>query len=83
MVCYFHHVIGRKVISTLDQTRKDARKMRESIKSINKEFESAKDKTFGLMKKLTHRATVLEKLKAKVSILNVKVKGNYRHRVFL
>ena len=66
-MCYL-----RKVISTLDQTRKDARKMREHIKNISKEFDEAKDKTAELMKKLTHKATILEKLKAKVLLMKKK-----------
>jgi dynein heavy chain len=58
----------RKVLLTLDQTRKDVRKMKESIKGVSKEFEEAKEKTSTLMSTLTQRATVLEKLKAKVGI---------------
>ena len=61
-------VISRKVIATLDQTRKDARKMKENIKGVSKEFEEAKEKTSTLMTTLTQRATTLEKLKAKVGI---------------
>lgn len=64
ILIFFCHF--RKVIATLDQTRKDAKKMRENIKNINKDFETAKENTAGLMRKLTHKATVLEKLKAKV-----------------
>ena len=54
------------MIATLDQTRKDARKMRANIKNISKEYDDAKEKTANLMHKLTKRATILEKLKAKV-----------------
>lgn len=64
---FFPH---RKVIATLDQTRKDARKMRANIKNISKEYDDAKEKTANLMHKLTKRATILEKLKAKVWFQN-------------
>ena len=42
--------------------------MKENIKGVSKEFEDAKEKTASLMSTLTHRATVVEKLKAKVGI---------------
>lgn len=56
----------RRVLSTLDQTRKDAKTMKQSIKSITAKFETAKGKTVDLMELLTAKATLLEKLKAKV-----------------
>ncbi len=58
----------RRVIATLDQTRKDGKKMKGSIKSLSKDSELAKEKTTNLLGQLTGRATVLEKLKAKVGI---------------
>ena len=54
------------MIAALDQTRKDAKKMRESIRSRTAEFEEARRKAADLMKTLTQRATSLEKLKARV-----------------
>ena len=60
--------VARKVIATLDQTRKDARKMRESIRSRTSEFEGARERAANLMNTLTHKATSLEKLKARVGM---------------
>ena len=54
------------MIAALDQTRKDAKKMRESIRSRTAEFEEARRKAADLMKTLTQRATSPEKLKARV-----------------
>jgi len=56
------------VIATLDQTRKDASHMKQSIRKINQKFDEAKEKTADLMQKLTAKATVLEKLKARIGM---------------
>ncbi|OWF37572.1 Dynein heavy chain 5, axonemal [Mizuhopecten yessoensis] len=58
----------KKVISTMDQTRTDAKVMKKAIKSIMGKFDDAKKNTADLMHKLTHKATNLEKLKAKVGL---------------
>ena len=59
-------ILSRKVISTLERTRKDAKSMKESIHKIQGEYVEARNQTAGLMKTLTKRSTVLEKLKARV-----------------
>merc|ERR550532_726387 len=56
----------RRVIATMDKTRKDAKAMKQSIKNITAKFELAKKNTADLLLKLTAKATVLEKLKAKI-----------------
>ena len=53
------------MLATLDMTRKDAKNMKEQIKNITNKFERSKEKTAGLLVKLTNKATVLEKLKAR------------------
>ena len=58
----------RKVLATLDQSRTDAKNMRQSIKDIHKKFEEAKVMTAGLLTRLTSKATLLEKLKAQVGM---------------
>ena len=55
---------------TLEQTKSDSRGMKESIKTINQKFEEAKIKTADLLVELTAKATLLEKLKAKVGVAN-------------
>ena len=57
----------RKVLATLDQTRKDAKNMRQQIKDINVKYETATNNTADLLNQLTAKATVLEKLRAKVT----------------
>ena len=42
--------------------------MKQSIRKIIQQFEEAKEKTAGLMHKLTAKATVLEKLKARIGM---------------
>ena len=44
--------------------------MKESIKTINQKFEEARVKTADLLVQLTAKATLLEKLKAKVGVAN-------------
>ncbi|XP_035829673.1 dynein heavy chain 5, axonemal isoform X2 [Aplysia californica] len=58
----------KKVITTLDKTRADAKVMKKGIKTITGKFEDAKKNTAELLHKLTARATMLEKLKAKVGL---------------
>lgn len=60
--------IYRKVIATLDQTRSDAKVMKKAIKTIVGKFDDAKKNTANLLLLLTNKATVLEKLKAKVGL---------------
>ncbi|OPL21670.1 LOW QUALITY PROTEIN: hypothetical protein AM593_02226, partial [Mytilus galloprovincialis] len=57
-----------KVLSTLDQTRSDAKVMRKAIKTISGKFQDATKKTEDLLYKLTAKATALEKLKAKIGL---------------
>ena len=59
---------NRKVLDTLDVTRADAETMRSDIQMRTHEYEDACAKTRNLMKQLTHKATILEKLKAKVGM---------------
>ncbi|XP_053397319.1 dynein axonemal heavy chain 5-like isoform X6 [Mercenaria mercenaria] len=58
----------KKVLATLDQTRNDAKVMKKAIKNTTGKFEDAKVRTEDLLEKLTHKATILEKLKAKVGL---------------
>ncbi|KAK6187606.1 hypothetical protein SNE40_005595 [Patella caerulea] len=58
----------KKVLATLDQTRVDSKIMKKAIKSTNVKFEEAKKNTANLLHQLTLKATVLEKLKAKVGL---------------
>ena len=58
----------RKVLATLDKTRVDAKIMKKGIKTITGKYEDAQKKTSDLLRKLTSRATALEKLKAKVGL---------------
>ncbi|XP_059166583.1 dynein axonemal heavy chain 8-like [Physella acuta] len=58
----------KKVITTLDKTRVDAKVMKKAIKTLNQKFEGAQKSTSELLKKLTLKATTLEKLKAKVGL---------------
>ncbi|XP_060567478.1 dynein axonemal heavy chain 5-like [Ruditapes philippinarum] len=58
----------KKVLATLDQTRSDAKVMKKAIKNTTGKFEDAKVRTEELLEKLTHKATILEKLKAKVGL---------------
>ncbi|KAL4232681.1 hypothetical protein ACF0H5_007369 [Mactra antiquata] len=58
----------KKVLATLDQTRNDAKVMKKAIKNTNGKFEDAKIRTEELLVKLTNKATILEKLKAKVGL---------------
>ncbi|XP_052089132.1 uncharacterized protein LOC127725852 isoform X10 [Mytilus californianus] len=58
----------KKVLSTLDQTRSDAKVMRKAIKTISGKFQDATKKTEDLLYKLTVKATALEKLKAKIGL---------------
>jgi len=58
----------RKVLATLDQTRSDAKVMKKAIKNTTGKFEDAKVRTEQLLVRLSNRATVLEKLKAKVGL---------------
>ena len=64
--CYLTLLNFRKVLATLDQTRTDSRIMKENIRNIREKYEDSKKKTASLLTQLTLRATVLEKLKAKV-----------------
>ena len=52
----------------MDQTSKDARTMKDSIRTITQKFDVAKENTAGLLSKLTVQATALEKLKAKIGM---------------
>lgn len=56
------------MITTLDKTRVDAKVMKKAIKTLNQKFEGAQKSTSDLLKKLTLKATTLEKLKAKVGL---------------
>lgn len=56
------------MLATLDQTRSDAKVMKKAIKNTTGKFEDAKIRTEDLLEKLTHKATILEKLKAKVGL---------------
>lgn len=58
----------RKVLTTLDKTRADAKVMKKAIKTITGNFEEACSRTADLLQRLTNKATVLEKLKAKVGL---------------
>ncbi|GFN75495.1 dynein beta chain, ciliary [Plakobranchus ocellatus] len=58
----------KKVLATLDKTRVDAKIMKKGIKTITGKYEDAQKKTAELLRKLTSRATALEKLKAKVGL---------------
>ncbi|XP_067674368.1 uncharacterized protein [Haliotis asinina] len=58
----------KKLLSTLDQTRSDAKKMKKAIKTKTSQFEEAKKVTADLLNQLTYKATTLEKLKAKVGL---------------
>ena len=60
----------RKVITTLDQTRTDAKAMKKAIKNLTDKFEESKKKTATLLYQLSQKATVLEKLKAKIGLSN-------------
>ena len=55
-------------MATLDQTRNDAKVMKKAIKNTNSKFDSAKVRTEQLLNKLTNKATILEKLKAKCGL---------------
>ena len=55
-------------MGTMDQTRKDASNMKQSIKKINKKYDEARIKTAKLLSQLTGRATILEKLKARIGM---------------
>ena len=55
-------------METLDVTRADAESMRGEIQMRTHEYDDACVKTKQLMKELTHKATILEKLKAKVGM---------------
>ncbi|KAK6987321.1 dynein heavy chain 5 axonemal, partial [Biomphalaria glabrata] len=58
----------KKVISTLDKTRLDAKVMKKGIKTLNEKFEGAQTNTAELLNKLTAKVTALEKLKAKIGL---------------
>ncbi|XP_025098007.1 LOW QUALITY PROTEIN: dynein gamma chain, flagellar outer arm-like [Pomacea canaliculata] len=58
----------KKVLTTLDKTRADAKVMKKAIKTITGNFEEAAARTADLLQRLTNKATVLEKLKAKVGL---------------
>ncbi|XP_052807484.1 dynein axonemal heavy chain 5-like isoform X7 [Mya arenaria] len=58
----------KKVLATLDQTRNDAKVMKKAIKNTTGKFEEAKVRTEELLIQLSHKATILEKLKAKVGL---------------
>lgn len=55
-------------MSTLDQTRDDAQKMRQDIRTITSKFENAREKTGHLLSDLTLKATALEKLRAQLGM---------------
>lgn len=55
-------------MTTLDQTRLDAKAMRKAIKTTTERYEGAKRATAELLQQLILKATVLEKLKAKVGL---------------
>ncbi|CAH1799095.1 unnamed protein product [Owenia fusiformis] len=55
-----------KVISTLDQTREDANVMKKHMREVKVKFENSCVKVTGLLDELTGKATLLEKLKARV-----------------
>ncbi|KAI8520697.1 hypothetical protein Bbelb_004510 [Branchiostoma belcheri] len=56
----------KKALSTLSQTREDAKLMEEKIKVVQADYEEAQKKTAGLLRQLTGKATTLEKLKAQL-----------------
>lgn len=55
-----------KALVTLDQTRKDVKKTKAEIKQVSQKYEAAKQETNELLNNLIKRATLLEKIKAKV-----------------
>lgn len=55
-------------MATLDQTRKDAKTMKQSIRTTTSKFEAAKENTAKLLADLTQKATTLEKLKASLGM---------------
>ena len=65
---YFVTFPNRKVLATLEQTRTDAKVMKKAIKNTTGKFEESKTRTEELLAKLTAKATILEKLKAKVGL---------------
>ena len=46
------------MLATLDLTRKEAKTMKENIKTTHNNYEAAKEKTANLLQELTARATV-------------------------
>lgn len=57
-----------RALATLDQTRKDAIVIKDVITETRQNLEVATVKSADLLKVLTHKATLLEKLKAKLGI---------------
>ncbi|XP_023932047.1 dynein heavy chain 5, axonemal-like isoform X1 [Lingula anatina] len=58
----------KRVLYTLDITREDGKIMKEAIKNIKEKYENAKIRTSNLLRSLTLKATVLEKLKARIGM---------------
>jgi len=58
----------RKVLSALDTTRSDCEKMKDEHKDVMVKYYNVVDETSTILKKLTHKATTLEKLKAKIGL---------------
>ncbi|KAF6026452.1 hypothetical protein EB796_015243 [Bugula neritina] len=56
----------KKVLSALDTTRSDCEKMKDEHKDVMVKYYNVVDETSTILKKLTHKATTLEKLKAKI-----------------
>lgn len=71
-VCWVHDVIlvsylsHRKVLSALDTTRNDSKKMKDQHRDVMLKYYNVVDDTAAVLKKLTQKATTLEKLKAKI-----------------
>ena len=51
-------LLFRKVLATLDMTRKEAKTMRENMKTTHVKYEAAKQRTANLLNLLTGKATV-------------------------
>ena len=56
----------RKVLSSLDTTRSDSKKMRNQHRDVMVKYYNVVEETATVLKKLTQKATTLEKLKAKI-----------------
>ncbi|XP_074662754.1 uncharacterized protein LOC141915202 [Tubulanus polymorphus] len=60
----------KKVLAALAQSRTDAKTMRQAIKHIIGKYDEAKSNTAQILRELTTKVTILEKLKAEVGESN-------------